>query len=146
MTPRNRPESLTIPSAFHATPSSPRLPARPRVEPHPDAPRQEATPRKRPILSTIAALVLAGLYGQAHAAVETYQVNLNGYAVVGFVGSTPEEFALAQHQANRWEMQRHLMLKPQSIKAVAIDQSKGVALDREQLRQAIVSAALAKVP
>jgi len=101
---------------------------------------------KRLILPAVAALGLACFHGQAHAAVETYQVNLNGYAVVGFVGSTPEEFALAQRQANRWEMQRHLMLKPQSIKAVAIDQSKGLALNQEQLRQAIVSAALAKVP
>jgi len=38
------------------------------------------------------------------------------------------------------------MLKPQSIKAVAIDQSQGVALNQAQLREAIVQAALAKTP
>jgi hypothetical protein len=79
---------------------------------------------------------------QAHAAVETYTVDMSGgYAVVGFVGTTPADFALAQQQANGWETQRHLMLKPQSMKAVAIDESQGVALSPTELRNAIVAAA-----
>ena len=94
------------------------------------------------------ALIAFGLVfvGQASAAVETYTVDLNGYAVVGFVGNTPEDFALAQHQAANWEIQRHLMLKPQSIKAVAIDQSQATAMNQAQLKQAIIAAALAKGP
>lgn len=94
------------------------------------------------------AVVAIGLFcaSQASAAVETYTVDMNGYAVIGFVGSSPEDFALAQRQANSWETQRHLMLKPQSIKAVAIDQSQGVAMTQADLRKAIVAAALAKGP
>ncbi|HET6552725.1 MAG TPA: hypothetical protein VFG49_04235 [Dyella sp.] len=99
---------------------------------------------KRLILPAVIALGLA-CATQATAAVETYTVDLNGYAVIGFVGSTPEEYGLAQRQAASWEAQRHLMLKPQSIKAVAIDQSSG-ALSQAQLQQAIVNAALAKSP
>jgi hypothetical protein len=101
---------------------------------------------KRIILPAVVAVFALACIGQAQAAVETYTVDLNGYAVIGFVGSTPEEYARAQQQANSWEVQRHLMLKPQSIKAVAIDQSNGVALNQTQLREAIVQAALAKVP
>lgn len=101
---------------------------------------------KRMILATVVAAVGFAGMGAAHAAVESYTVSMNGYAVIGFVGSTPAEFARAQQQANSWEMQRHLMLKPQSIKAVAIDQSQGVALNQAQLRDAIVQAALAKTP
>ena len=98
---------------------------------------------KRLILSAVVAFGLACV-GQASAAVETYTVDLNGYAVVGFVGNTPADFALAQRQASGWETQRHLMLKPQSMKAVAIDQSKGVAMSRAQLNHAIAVAAFAK--
>jgi hypothetical protein len=84
--------------------------------------------------------------GQASAAVETYTVPMNGYVVVGFVGATPAEVAQAEHLAKSWEAQRHLMLKPQSIKAVAIRQSPTVALTQAELRGAIVSAALAQTP
>lgn len=100
---------------------------------------------KRLILPAVIALGLACV-GQASAAVETYTVDLNGYAVVGFVGHSPDDFARAQQLANGWERERHLMLKPQSIKAVAIDQSQGAALSQAQLQQAIVDAALAKSP
>lgn len=100
---------------------------------------------KRLILPAVIALGLACV-GQASAAVETYTVDLNGYAVVGFVGHSPEDFARAQQLANGWERERHLMLKPQSIKAVAIDQSQGAALGRAGLQQAMVDAALAKGP
>lgn len=101
---------------------------------------------KRMILTSVVAAIGLACIGQAQAAVETYTVDLNGYAVIGFVGSTPEDFARAQQQANSWELQRRLMLKPQSIKAVAIDQSQGVALNDAQLHEAIVKAALAKTP
>jgi hypothetical protein len=84
--------------------------------------------------------------GQANAAVRTYTINLNGYAVVGFVGATPAEVAQAQRLANSWELQRHLMLKPQSMKAVAIRQSPAVALTQAELSRAIASAALRKHP
>ncbi len=101
---------------------------------------------KRLIIPSVIAFGLA-FVGQANAAVETYTVDLNGYAVMGFVGSTPEEFARAQQQANGWEVQRHLMLKPQSIKAVAIDQSnRTTAMTDSELRSAIIAAALAKGP
>lgn len=100
---------------------------------------------KRSILPAIIVLGLA-FAGTASAAVETYTVDLNGYAVIGFVGHTPEDFARAQQQANGWERERHLMLQPQTIKAVAIDESQGVALNDTQLKQAIVAAALAKGP
>ena len=99
---------------------------------------------KRLIIPVVAVLGFA--CAQAHAAVETYTVDLAGYAIIGFVGTTPEDFTRAQQQASSWESQRHLMLKPQSMKAVAIDQSQGVALNQTQLRQAIVQAALAKSP
>lgn len=99
---------------------------------------------KRLIIPVAAALGLA--CAQAHAAVETYTVDLAGYAIVGFVGTTPEDFSRAQQLASSWEGQRHVMLKPQSMKAVAIDQSQGVALNDAQLRRAIVQAALAKTP
>jgi hypothetical protein len=99
---------------------------------------------KRLIIPVVAVLGFACM--QAHAAVETYTVDLAGYAIVGFVGTTPEDFARAQHEAANWETQRHLTLKPQSMKAVAIDESQGVALNDTQLRQAIVQAALAKTP
>jgi hypothetical protein len=101
---------------------------------------------KRIILPALVAAFGLACIGQAQATVETYTVDLNGYAVVGFVGSTPDDYARAQQQANSWELQRHLMLKPQSIKAVAIDQSQGVALNQTQLRDAIIQAALAKTP
>ena len=100
---------------------------------------------KRLIIPLVIALGIACV-GQANAAVETYTVDMNGYAVIGFVGSTAEDFALAQRQASSWEVQRHLMLKPQSIKAVAIDQSQGVAMSRDDLKKAILTAALAKTP
>ena len=100
---------------------------------------------KRLIIPTVIALGLVCV-GQANAAVETYTVDLNGYAVMGFVGSTPEEFALAQQKASGWETQRHLMLKPQSIKAVAIDQSNRTAMTKSELRSAIIAAAQAKSP
>lgn len=100
---------------------------------------------KRLIIPTVIAIGAACIIGQAQAAVETYTVDMaGGYAVVGFVGTTPEDFALAQQQANGWETQRHLMLKPQSMKAVAIDQSQGVALSPTDLRNAIVAAAQTK--
>jgi len=101
---------------------------------------------KRMIIPAAVAVVALAWVGQAQASVETYTVDMNGYAVIGFVGNTPADFARAQQQANGWETQRHLMLKPQSIKAVAIDQSQGVALNQAQLREAIVQAALAKTP
>lgn len=93
-------------------------------------------------------LITMGLacVGQASAAVETYTVDLAGYAVVGFVGHTPEDFARAQQLANGWERERHLMLKPQSIMAVAIDQSQGAAVSQAPLHQTTVSPALAKTP
>ncbi|WP_114238359.1 hypothetical protein [Dyella sp. C9] len=99
---------------------------------------------KRLIFPAVIALGLA-CAGQAYA-VETYTVDLNGYAVVGFVGNSPEDFALAQRQADNWEIQRHLMLKPQSMKAVAINQSEGTAMSNAELRNAILTAALAKGP
>jgi|GEM_PF-1003877 len=101
---------------------------------------------KRMILTSVVAAVGLACIGQAQATVETYTVDLNGYAVIGFVGSTSADYARAQQQAKSWELQRHLMLKPQSIKAVAIDQSEGVALNDAQMRDAIVKAALAKTP
>ena len=101
---------------------------------------------KRTMLTAVVAAVGIACVSQAQAAVETYTVDLNGYAVVGFVGNSPEDYARAQQQANNWEVQRHLMLKPQSMKAVAIDESQGVALNQAQLRDAIVQAALAKTP
>ncbi|RDI98151.1 hypothetical protein DVT68_13815 [Dyella solisilvae] len=101
---------------------------------------------KRLIIPTIVALGFT-CFSQAYAAVETYTVDeAGGYAIMGFVGNTPEDFALAQKQANSWELQRHLDLKPQSVKAVAIDGSKGVAMNDAQLRHAIEAAALAKSP
>jgi hypothetical protein len=100
---------------------------------------------KRLILPAVIALGLA-FAGAASAAVETYTVDLNGYAVIGFVGHNPEDFARAQQKANGWERERHLMLQPQTIKAVAIDESAGSALSEAQLKQAIVAAALAKGP
>jgi hypothetical protein len=100
---------------------------------------------KRLIIPVVIALGIACV-SQANAAVETYTVDLNGYAVIGFVGNTPEDFALAQRQADNWEIQRHLMLKPQSIKAVAIDESQGTAMSQSELRNAILTAALAKTP
>jgi hypothetical protein len=99
---------------------------------------------KRLIIPVVIALGIA-CAGQA-SAVETYTVDMNGYAVIGFVGNSPEDFALAQRQASSWEAERHLMLKPQSIKAVAINQSEGVAMTQADLRKAIVAAALAKSP
>jgi hypothetical protein len=99
---------------------------------------------KRLILPAFIALGLA-VAGTASATVETYTVDLNGYAVIGFVGNSAEDYARAQQQANAWERERHLMLKPQSIKAVAIDESQG-ALSDVQLRQAIIAASLAKGP
>jgi len=101
---------------------------------------------KRMILPAVVAALGFACIGSAHAAVETYMVNMNNYAVIGFVGNTPADFARAQQRADSWETQRHLMLKPQSIKAVAIDQSQGVAFNQVQLREAIVQAALAKTP
>ncbi|WP_243050200.1 hypothetical protein [Dyella sp. RRB7] len=100
---------------------------------------------KRLIIPVVIALGIACV-GQANAAVETYTVDLNGYAVIGFVGNSPEDFARAQRQADSWEVQRHLMLKPQSIKAVAINQSQGAAMSQADLRNAILTAALAKSP
>ena len=99
---------------------------------------------KRLIIPTIIAFGVACI-GQAQAAVDTYTVDMpGGYAIVGFVGTSPADFALAQQQANSWEAQRHLMLKPQSMKAVAIDESQGVALNQVDLRNAIVAAAQSK--
>lgn len=100
---------------------------------------------KRLILPAVIVLGLA-FAGTASAAVETYTVDLNGYAVIGFVGHSPEDFARAQQQAQGWERERHLMLVPQTIKAVAIDESQGAALSDEQLKQAIVAASVAKRP
>lgn len=95
---------------------------------------------KRLIIPTVIAFGVACI-GQAHADVDTYTVDMpGGYAIVGFVGTTPADFALAQQQANAWEAQRHLTLKPQSMKAVAIDESQGVALNPTELRDAIVAA------
>lgn len=101
---------------------------------------------KRLIVPAVVAFGLVCV-GQANAAVETYTIDEpGGYAVMGFVGTTPEDFASAQRQASSWELQRHFQLKPQSVKAVAIDQSKGVAMNQAELRQAILTAALAKGP
>ncbi|WP_430390581.1 hypothetical protein [Dyella sp. 20L07] len=100
---------------------------------------------KRLILPAVIALGLV-CAGQASAEVETYTVDMNGYAVIGFVGNSPADFALAQRDASSWEAQRHLMLKPQSIKAVAIDESQGVAMSQTELKNAIINAALAKGP
>ncbi|WP_130618386.1 hypothetical protein [Dyella amyloliquefaciens] len=99
---------------------------------------------KRQILPAVIVLGLA--FAGTASAVETYTVDENGYAVIGFVGHSPEDFARAQQQAKGWERDRHLMLVPQSIKAVAIDESQGVALSDEQLKQAIVAASVAKRP
>jgi hypothetical protein len=100
---------------------------------------------KRALLPTLVALGIV-FAGQASAAVETYTVDLNGYAVIGFVGSTPEDFAQAQRDARNWEIQRELDLKPQTMKAVAIDESQNTAMTDSQLANAIVAAALAKRP
>jgi len=100
---------------------------------------------KRALIPTLIALGIV-FAGQASAAVEVYTVDLNGYAVVGFVGNTPEDFAQAQRDARNWEIQRDLDLKPQSMKAVAINESQATAMTDQQLANAIVTAALAKRP
>lgn len=74
---------------------------------------------------------------------ETYSVDLrNGYELVAFVGNTPAEYAKAQHMAKMWETQRHLGLGPQTITAVALDNSTGVA---KQLRLNVPENAIAYV-
>jgi len=101
---------------------------------------------KRVIIPVVIAFGFACV-GQAYAAVDAYTVNLaGGYAVQGFVAHTPDEFAQAQVQARGWEERRHLMLVPQTIKAVAIDQSQGTAMNETELKNAIVAAAMAKRP
>ncbi|RDI99400.1 hypothetical protein DVT68_00615 [Dyella solisilvae] len=100
---------------------------------------------KRLTISMLVALGFACI-GQASASIETYTVNMDGHTVVGFVGATPAEVAQAERLARNWENQRHLMLKPPSMKAVAIRQSPSIALTKAELRRAIVSAALTKEP
>jgi hypothetical protein len=84
--------------------------------------------------------------GQVNAAVETYTFGMNGYEVIAFVGATPAEMAQAQHLAKDWENQRRLMLKPQSMRAIAIRQSPTVALTQAGIRTAIIRAAQARWP
>jgi hypothetical protein len=93
----------------------------------------------------VAALGFTGI-GQANAAVEAFTVPMNGYVIVAFVGATPAEVAQAQRLAKRWEAQRHLMLKPQSMKAVFIRQSPTDALTQAELRSAAIAAARAHMP
>ncbi|MFC4528078.1 hypothetical protein ISN76_13735 [Dyella halodurans] len=100
---------------------------------------------KRLIIPTVIAFGVACAAQAQASAVETYTVDMSGgYAVVGFVGTTPEDFAIAKREAAAWEAQRQLTLKPQSMKAVAIDESQGVALSPTDLRNAIVAAAQSK--
>ncbi|MFC4528158.1 hypothetical protein ISN76_14140 [Dyella halodurans] len=94
---------------------------------------------KRLMISTVVTLGFAWI-GQVNAEVETYTINVNGHVVVGFVGATPAEVAQAQHLAKNWEAQRHLMLKPQSMKAVAIRQSPSGALTQAELCRAVSEA------
>lgn len=56
---------------------------------------------KRLIIPMVVVLGFACI-DQANATVETYTVELNGYEVVGFVGSTPAEVAQAEHLAKNW--------------------------------------------
>jgi hypothetical protein len=103
---------------------------------------------KRLTMSVVIALGFTCI-GQASAAVEAYTVDMNGYMAVVFVGAMPGEVAQAEHLAKNWEAQRHLMLKPQSMKAFAIRQSPTVALTQAELHRAIVSTEpgqLAQVP
>ena len=100
---------------------------------------------KRLMIPVVVALGLA-CTGPVSAAVEAFTVDMNGYTVVAFVGATPAEVAQAEHLAKNWEAKRHMMLEPQTMKAVAVRQSPTVALTEAELRSAIVSAALAKVP
>jgi hypothetical protein len=100
---------------------------------------------KRLMIPVVVAIGFACME-QAHAAVEALTVDMNGYVIVGFVGATPAEVAQAERLAKNWEAQRHMMLRPQTMKAVAIRQSPTVALTEAELRTAIVSAALAQVP
>lgn len=82
---------------------------------------------KRLIIATTALFGLACVGSASAAQYETYVTDLNfGYELVAFVGHTPAEFAKAQRAANRWESQRHLGLGPQTIAAIAVDDSKGM--------------------
>lgn len=82
---------------------------------------------KRLIIVTATALGLACAGGASAAQYETYTTDLHyGYELMVFVGHTPAEFAQAQRAANRWEGQRHLGLGPQTIAAVAVDDSSGL--------------------
>ncbi len=79
----------------------------------------------------VAATVAFGLVcaSSANAAkYDTYTANLNfGYGLMVFVGHTPAEYANAQRAAGNWEGRRHVGLGPQTIAAVAVDESAGVA-------------------
>lgn len=82
---------------------------------------------KRLIIASAVALGLACVGSASAAQYETYTTDLHyGYELVVFVGHTPAEFAKAQLAANRWEGQRHLGLGPQTIAAVAVDDSSGM--------------------
>ncbi len=50
-----------------------------------------------------------------------------GYRLMVFVGHTPAQYANAQRAAGNWEERRHVGLGPQTIAAVAVDESAGVA-------------------
>lgn len=82
---------------------------------------------KRLIIASTAVFGLACVGSASAAQFETYTTDLhNGYELMAFVGNTPAEFAKAQRAANMWEGQRHLGLGPQTIAAVAVDNSSGL--------------------
>ncbi|MBQ4856041.1 hypothetical protein IMW82_15330 [Rhodanobacter sp. B2A1Ga4] len=82
---------------------------------------------KRLIIATSIVLGLACAGSVSAAQYETYTTNLHyGYNLMVFVGHTPAGFIQAQHAANRWEGQRHLGLGPQTVAAVAVDNSSGL--------------------
>lgn len=87
---------------------------------------------KRLIVTTTMALGLACI-SSAAAAAEQYTMDLsNGFAIKAFVAHSPAELAQVKREVQRWEGQRHVGLGPQSIVAVAIDDSEGVATTRAQ--------------
>jgi hypothetical protein len=84
---------------------------------------------KRAII--VATIVLGtACVGSAQAAIETYMLpvaNAHGYAILGFVGHTPAEFAQARRQARMWEARRQLGIGPLTVTAMAVDASSDVA-------------------
>ncbi|OOG59345.1 hypothetical protein B0E48_00445 [Rhodanobacter sp. C03] len=79
------------------------------------------------MIATTALFGLACVGSASAAQYETYVTDLHiGYELVAFVGHTPAEFAKAQRAASSWEGRRHVGLGPQTIAAVAVDDSNGM--------------------